>query len=49
MYLPEVSVSSSMVEYDITNKEPARFFEKIIRIWIIDKIIYPLIFDDNKY
>ena len=31
------------IEYDITNEEPARFVEKIIRIRIIDKILYKLI------
>ena len=31
------------IMYDITNEEPARFFEKIVRIRIIDKILYPLI------
>ena len=31
------------IEYDITNEESARFFEKIIRIRIINKILYPFI------
>ena len=31
------------IEYDITNEEPARFFKKIIRSRIIDKILIPLI------
>ena len=38
------------IEYDITNEELARFTEKIIRILIIDKILYqPINLDDNKY
>ena len=31
------------IEYDITNDESVRFLEKIIRIQILDKILYPLI------
>ena len=34
---------NEIIEYVTTNEEPARFFEKIIRIRIIDKIRYPLI------
>ena len=31
------------IEYDMTNEEQSRFFEKIARILIIVKILYPLI------
>ena len=34
---------SDIIKYDIMNEEPARFFEKIIRIQIIVKILYPFI------
>ena len=38
-----IKIFNETIEYDITNEEPARLFEKIIRIWILDKIRYPLI------
>ena len=41
-------ILNEVIEYDITNEEPARFKKKVIIIRIIDKIRYQLI-SINQY
>ena len=41
---------NEIIEYNITNEEPAWFCKKVIIIWIIEKICYILInLDNEKY